>query len=82
MSKADVQSGTVAGMSRLGVSSLLTLVVLLGVSLLGFFSRLFAVIRFEVSNFITRMVSSLNSHFSQLFTNSILGSTTALRIKW
>ncbi|CAG5114007.1 Oidioi.mRNA.OKI2018_I69.chr2.g8092.t1.cds [Oikopleura dioica] len=47
MSKADVQSGTVAGMSRLGVSSLLTLVVLLGVSLLGFFSRLFAVIRFE-----------------------------------
>ena len=45
MAKTD--TGTVAGMSRLGVSSLLTLVVLLGVSLLGFFSRLFAVIRFE-----------------------------------
>jgi len=45
MAKAD--TGTVAGMSRLGVSSLLTLVVLLGVSMLGFFSRLFAVIRFE-----------------------------------
>jgi dolichyl-diphosphooligosaccharide--protein glycosyltransferase len=45
MPKTD--TGTVAGMSRLGISSLLTLVVLLGVSLLGFFSRLFAVIRFE-----------------------------------
>ena len=37
----------VAGMDRLGVSTLLTLIILLGVSLLGFFSRLFAVIRFE-----------------------------------
>jgi len=36
-----------AGMDRLGVSTLLTLIILLGVSLLGFFSRLFAVIRFE-----------------------------------
>ena len=37
----------VAGMDRLGISTLLTLIILLGVSMLGFFSRLFAVIRFE-----------------------------------
>jgi len=35
------------GFNRVGISSLLTLTVLVGVSLLGFFSRLFAVIRFE-----------------------------------
>lgn len=48
MAKAEAAAaGTVAGMSRVGLSSLLTLTVLVGVSCLGFFSRLFAVIRFE-----------------------------------
>ena len=52
MGKSDGKSAPVViesgpGFNRVGISSLLTLTVLVGVSLLGFFSRLFAVIRFE-----------------------------------